>query len=220
MCFAIAPEKQEPEGRLTRYWKRVAHSPLRLLSLGAIIHGVVIIFLITSAGLEPVARKGPVIEFMALFGLVGSVLFGALLTWLPNWFNRSPVEYAWYALSNFLMLVGLVLLAAGLHATSAWAVGGAASYLLAWLLLLRALWWTAVWVRGTAGRVVNLLIGNLALGGLGIVVFIAGLALDHARLMLVPVELFPWLVGLPVLTGLAVLYRARYRPCVSRVSKL
>lgn len=115
MCFAIAPEQRSSRGRLACAWWRVAHSPFRLLLLGTLMQGLLLVVVAASSAAESTPPVIPAIQFILVYGIAGSLIFGTLLNWLPEWFNRSPVEYGWYAITNVLMIAGAAFVVTGLY---------------------------------------------------------------------------------------------------------
>lgn len=209
MCFAIAPEQRSSRGRLACAWWRVAHSPFRLLLLGTLMQGLLLVVVAASSAAESTPPVIPAIQFILVYGIAGSLIFGTLLNWLPEWFNRSPVEYGWYAITNVLMIAGAAFVVTGLYRGGHWVLAGAACYLLAWLVALRALWWVIVWLRGAAGRIGKLLLVSQLLGALWIIVIACGYILVNDSAITVAIGVSPWLACMPALVIAVLLYKLR-----------
>jgi hypothetical protein len=169
--------------------------PLRLLGLGAAVHGLVLVVL-ALAGLPP--GSGPALQFALVYGVGGLVLLGALLTYLPRWLQTASVHYGWYGGANLLGLAGLALLEVGLYQGHAWLAGGALLLLAGWLVATRALWWVYHFARPARRAVAWPLLLALSLGGLGIGLFLVGLAFDHAGWMAVSPAVGLFTAALPV----------------------
>lgn len=216
MCLAIAPVNRERPGRVQRWWRPLASSPLRLLAFGAVLH-ILVIAGLGAGGRLPGGSGAPGLSFILSYGIAGPVLLGFLLTWLPARFRREPVHYATYTTIWFLLLTGLALLEAGWWLGRGWHVAGALLLLLAWVLALRALHWTVLWVWGPPGRALRLLLVSLCAGATGIPVY-AGAVLSGSPLL----QRYPhgavWLVialGIPAVLW----YLARHRMAGKPVSR-
>jgi uncharacterized protein involved in response to NO len=140
-----------------------------------------------------------------IYGVLGAMLLGYLLTNVPKWLGRTAVHYAWYAGAYLGLLFGLTLMEAGLFLSAGWGVAGAALVLSAWLLGFRALGWQVVWATGPVRRVMTVVMGALAIGQAGMVIFAVGLAADWPRAMQLGVDVGLWLALVPSLASLALM---------------
>jgi len=183
MCFAIAPENQVRNSRIYHHWMRVASSPLRLLSFGAAIHVLILAALRVYDLLPDTSLSTNALQFVLLYGVAGSLFLGLLLTWLPAHFNRQPVHYAVYVMIYFLMFIGMGLIDIGMYGGRGWMIAGTVCILPAWMIALRAIWWTAIWVWGPAGRVTRLMMFGFVAAVAGIPLFAAGILLESSMLL-------------------------------------
>ena len=183
MCFAIAPENQSRHGRFHHHWMRVASSPLRLLGTGALVQVVFLAVFGMCDLLPETSRSAGALQFVLIYGIVGSLILGLLLSWLALQFNRQPVHYAVYVVTCFLMFTGMWLVAVGMYAGGGWMTAGAVSVLLAWVIALRALWWIAIWVWGPSGAITRVLMSGCVTAMAGIPLFIAWIHLESSWLL-------------------------------------
>jgi hypothetical protein len=79
------------------------------------MQGLLLVVVAASSAAESTPPVIPAIQFILVYGIAGSLIFGTLLNWLPEWFNRSPVEYGWYAITNVLMIAGAAFVVTGLY---------------------------------------------------------------------------------------------------------
>lgn len=204
MCLAIAPVSRERSGRLQRLWRPLSASPLRLLAVGAALHGVILIAL-GASGRLPDGPDAPGVQIATYYGIAGSVLLGFLLTWLPSRFRREAVHYAVYTTIWFLMITGMALLEAGLWQGRGWHAAGAMVLLLAWVVALRALYWIVLWVWGQAGRLLGGLLLLLVAGAAGLPLQVLAVLTDSPLLQRYPHGAISLTVGLLVLAALGYL---------------
>lgn len=205
MCLAIAPQPECRTGPIDRAWRRLSATPLRLLTFGAGLHAGVWAWLLAWGCLPVTEIARGVLAFSLVYGVLGAVLLGHLLTNVPKWLGRTAIHYGWYGGAYLGLLFGLALLEASLFLSAGWAAAGALLVLCAWLLGFRALGWQVVWAGGRVRRVMTAVMGSLAMGSAGIVTFVIGLAADWPWAIQLGVQVGFWLVLLPSLASLAVL---------------
>lgn len=203
MCLAIAPEPQSRKGFIDRVWKKLSATPLRLLTFGAGLHAVIWASLLTGDCLSSAQSAHGIFAFSMIYGVLGAVLLGYLLTIVPKWLGRTAVHYGWYGGAYMGLLFGLTLIEAGLFLSAGWGVAGVALVLGAWLLGFRALGWQVVWASGPVRRVMTVVMGALAIGQVGMVIFAVGLAADWPRALQLGVDVGLWLALMPSLASLA-----------------
>jgi uncharacterized protein involved in response to NO len=176
-------------------------TPLRLLTFGAGLHTAVWAVLLAGDCLSATQFAQGIFAFSLIYGLLGAVLLGYLLTNLPKWVGRAPIHYGWYAGAYLALLFGLMLMEAGLFLGASWAVSGSVLVLSAWGLGFRALGWEREWASGRIRPVIDLFMGSLAIGLGAIVIFAIGLAADWPRAIQLGVHAGFWLVLLPSLAS-------------------
>ena len=209
MCLAIAPEPQSRNRPIDRLWKRLSATPLRLLSLGAGVHAVAWGLLLAGDYVPATPSARGIFAFSLVYGVLGALLLGYLMTNLPKWLGRNAIHYGWYGGAYLALLLGLALMEAGLFLGTGWAVVGATLVLFAWFLGFRVLAGERVWASGPMQRLTAVFTNILAIGLAAIAAFAVGLAANWPPLMQVAVHGGAWLVLMPSLVGLALTARLK-----------
>lgn len=150
MCLAIASNRKLSNGFISRLWRAVSSTPLRLLSFCAFFHSLVLggLFIHNVA-------IGSLIDMHAyMFGLTYGILallaFGYLLSWIPKKYSLSPVHYGRYNVIYLLMMIALGILEIGIFFSSNWILAGMLLFIPAWLVALQSLWNLHIWINADA----------------------------------------------------------------------
>ena len=178
MCLAVAPNRQCNNGFLSRVWRRISSTPLRLLSFCALVHSLILLslFAYTTATALPIDTSA--YTFALAYGIVALLAFGCLLTWLPGKYSLSPVHYARYNAIYLFMMAGLTLVAVGILLGNNWLFGGMLLFIPAWLIAVQTLWQAHTWLNTSAQSVSRVLILLLCANFLGLGLSIAGQVFD------------------------------------------
>lgn len=174
MCLAIAPNRQPNNSLLSRSWHNIASSPLRLFSFAALFH-----LLITIGIMAHSSITGTDINIQALitglsFALVPLVMFGFLLTWVPQKHSIPPVHYGRYNIIYLFFMSALILLELGSLISNNLIVTGMLLLLPAWVIALQSVWYMHSWVRSDAQIFSKLLLLLLILNLVILVIEISG----------------------------------------------
>ena len=146
MCLAIAPENKPKNSVLSRLWSRVASTPIRLLSLTALAHTLMLSGLFLYDRLNAAESGFYAYVFGFVYGVVALIAFGLLLSLLPKKFSQSPVHYAQYGLINIFMMAGLGIVEAGLLLGNDWTNIAMLVLIPAWLLALQSIRNLHIWL--------------------------------------------------------------------------
>ncbi|HEB81985.1 MAG TPA: hypothetical protein ENJ11_03885 [Gammaproteobacteria bacterium] len=200
MCLAIGHCGQRSNGPFARVWRRVSETPLRLFSLSAAFHLLLIITILVYADANDMPPGSVALFAVLLYGIAAFPVFGALLTGLPKKYALSPVHYARYTGIYLLMFVALLILEAGILLGDALLITGMCLLLPAWLLSLRAISNIHEWLpadRQVFSRIILLLL-VAQFAGLGfalLVTLVPGTVTDRHELVLIlaPTSLLVWL---------------------------
>ena len=161
MCLAVAPNQNSRNGLISRMWQRVASTPLRLLTLCALIHVAVFSGLLMRDIAAGTIINTHAYMFVLAYGILASLAFGYLLTWLPRRFSLSPVHYARYSGIYLFMMAALVTIEISLYFASNWIFAGMLLLVPAWLIALQSLWHLHSWINASVqpfSRVLMLLL--------------------------------------------------------------
>ena len=184
MCLAVAPNKQCSNGILSRLWRSVASTPLRLLSMCALFHAVIL------AGLavvqNPAAVDASVYAFALAYGLLALLAFGALLTWLPRKYSQSPVHYARYSSIYLFMMAGMILIETGMFLGGGWMVAGMLLLVPGWLIALQSLRHVHGWMSRNTQRTSRILMLLLAINFVCLGLTVLGQMFTAATLTQIP----------------------------------
>ena len=204
MCLAIAPKPQSRNGPIHRLWKKLSATPARLLGFGAGLHLAAWALLIAADLVPATEFARGIFAFSLVYGILGAVLLGYLLTSVPQWLGRGAIHPGWYGGAYLAFLLGLALMeAGGLFLGAGWAVWGTALVLFAWFLGCRVLVQERFWATGTLRWVITAFTGILAIGMAAILAFSIGLAANWVALMQAGIHGGIWLVLMPSLFGVA-----------------
>lgn len=132
MCLAIGTSSEARRGWLGRQWWRVARSPGRLLTTGAVLQATVFLALLA------IGANGPGLV-VALFGATLLASAGILFEVLPTWSGRGPAHYLEYGTVFYVTALGLILTDIDLLDRGAPSVWGGGVIGLGWLVAIRAL---------------------------------------------------------------------------------
>lgn len=167
MCLAIAPGTQRSNNLITRGWRQVAATPLRLFLFGAIVH------MLVGAGIVIYSNKtGSLLNTYALFygfcyGVLALPVFGFLMTWIPGRYSLSPVHYGRYNSIYLIFMVSLITIEYGSLFSDSWSEAGMLLLIPGWLIALQGLWGLHSWINsGVAvySRALLMLLGlNIAM---------------------------------------------------------
>jgi asparagine N-glycosylation enzyme membrane subunit Stt3 len=168
MCLAIGTSSEARRSWLGRQWWRLARSPGRLLTSGAILQ------LGASLALLSAGAYGP----GHLVGLLGAALLasaGVLFELLPEWSGRGPAHYLEYGTVFYLTALGLVLTDVGLLRGGAWCLWGGVTVGLAWLVAIRALRRYRLWAYSRYEPRARAALAGVYFLGAGLALTVAGL---------------------------------------------
>ena len=146
MCIAFPNVRHasKKRGLLARGWWMMASSPLRLFSLGALFHAVVIILMYQNSLLAADANS----FLFILFGIPGWFVLGFILSIYPHWFHCGQVEYSTYGLAHMLTFTGMLVAELGGFNNLIFNTGGLILLALGWLVSLHAIRWMYQWGQG------------------------------------------------------------------------
>lgn len=149
MCLAIAANTQRSNTLFARIWRRVALTPLRLFSFGAIVHlligaGILIYSSITDAQINTHALLSGF-----AYAVLALPVFGFLMTWLPRNFSLSPVHYGRYNSVYLITMISLLMIEFGAIFSHRWVEFGMLLLIPGWLIALQGLWNLHAWMRSS-----------------------------------------------------------------------
>lgn len=157
MCLAIAPNQKLNNSILSRLWRIVSSTPLRLFSFCAFIHSLVLGGLYMHNTAAGVHINLHAYMFGFTYGILALLAYGYLLTWLPNKFSLSPIHYGRYNVIYLLMMIGLGTLEAGILFSNNWIMAGMLLFIPAWLLALQCLRDIHIWINSDAQQISRVL---------------------------------------------------------------
>ena len=174
MCLAIGPIGSSERSAPGRLWWRIASQPHHLFLFSTVVHTTIYFSLLLS---NQLAFDAHIIlsSIFVFYGLMGFSLLGFLLTQFPVWFKTSAINYFSYAISYNFAFIGLLLMEAGFVLASEWSLVGGVLLLLAWLLAIRAIYWSYSWGLGARQGISKLLMWLLYVNFL---IMLSGLVLE------------------------------------------
>lgn len=187
-------------------WKTITAAPHRLMFLGGAAQTLLAMFFWLAELLRRTGAWAPPVPvipgpwahaYLMLFGLFPFFIFGFLFTVYPRWMGGEAVPHRRYIAVFVLLASGTVLFYAGLYVARLTMMLGLSLYLAGWGTALHALF--AVYRRaprhGTHEALLNL---ALTAGGVGVLLFLTGVASQNAMLVSFSRELGVWLFLIPV----------------------
>ena len=141
--------------------------------------------------------------FLMLYTVSTFFIFGFLMTTYPRWMGGQEIPRRDYSRSFALMLAALPLLYLGLFLHRGLMLAGVMVLLAGWLLGLRALWRVYRQAPAADKRYETLLNLYMAMAGLGMLVFAAGLLLHDARAYDLAMHIGLWGFLVPLLLTVA-----------------
>lgn len=177
MCLAIGSETRPERKGLSRVWWRLAESPVRLFSAGAVFHSVIIAAVLMHTFLA----NGEIERLTATAmttGVASLFAFGPLMQRFPQWAERYPIHYMAYSSTFMTAFIGLLFIE--IHPLSAKNLlpVGIAFLGVSLVIGLRSLWSVYGWVRPYRKRQARLAITALAFTAL----LLSGLLLNSFRI--------------------------------------
>ena len=182
MCLAIAPNQQYSNGIISRAWRIISSTPLRLFSFCALIH-----FLILGSLFIHNATAGADINMHAYtfgltYGILALLAFGYLLTSLPKIYSLSPIHYGRYSAIYLFMMIGLGFLEAGIFASSKLVIAGMLLLIPGWLMTLQCLRHIHIWINSSAQQISRVLMLLLSLNFINLGLSVLGQYVSASKL--------------------------------------
>lgn len=174
MCLAVAPNQNSRNGFISQIWRRIAATPIRLLTLCALFHIAVFGGLLMHDIAAATTINTHAYMFVLAYGIFALLAFGYLLTWLPRRFSLSPVHYARYNGIYLFTMAALVTIEISLYSASDWIFAGMLLLVPAWLIALQSLWHLHSWLNANVQAFSRVLMLLLALNFICLALSITG----------------------------------------------
>lgn len=182
MCLAIAPNRKLSNGLISRSWRAISSTPLRLFSFCALTHSL----LLGSMLIYDVATGSLLSMHAYVFGLTYGILallaFGYLLSRIPRNYSLSPVHFGRYSVIYLLMMIALAVLEIGIFFSSNWILAGMLLFIPPWLLALQGIWNLHIWINTNAQLLSKILMSLLMLNFINLSLSILGQILSASLL--------------------------------------
>jgi hypothetical protein len=149
MCLAIAPNTQCSHNLFARVWRRVAATPLRLFSFGAIVHLLVGTTILIYSHITDTQINTNVLLSGFSYGVLALPVFGFLMTWLPRACSLSPVHYGRYNSVYLLIMISLIIIEYGSIYSHRWSDLGILLLIPGWLIAMQGLWNLHIWMSSS-----------------------------------------------------------------------
>lgn len=209
MCLAIAPNQQCSNGIISRGWRVVSSTPLRLFSFCALIHFLILGSLFLYNTTTGAYINSHAYVFGLIYGILALVAFGYMLTWLPKKYSQPPIHYGRYSAIYLLMMIGLGLLEAGLFTNSKLVFAGMLLLIPAWLLIYQSLRNIHIWINSSSQQISRILMLLLSLNFINLCLSVLGQYVSANKLTTLATSsstLFIW--PLLIATALTLLFNA------------
>lgn len=146
MCLAIGSSHQCSNDPLSKAWRRVSLTPLRLFLFGVLLHLLIGIGIQLYSSYTSIRINTNDLLFGFTYGLLALTVFGYLMTWLPIKYSLSPVHYGRYNIVYLLIMASLIMIEYGSLFGQLWVELGMWLLIPAWLIALQGLWNMHVWI--------------------------------------------------------------------------
>ena len=161
MCLAIGHKDYAHRGILARQWWKIAAHPLRLFVFSALFHTAVLL-LLWQLGTVSYQQLGQSSSMpVLLIAIPGGLILGVLFEKLPAILITSAIDYNVFGTSYNLTFLGILLLEISWFSSSVMSVIATGLLLLAWLMAVRALYWSQQWAKRGPVWLVSSIMWNL-----------------------------------------------------------
>lgn len=181
MCLAIGHKDYAQRGMLARQWWKIAIHPIRLFIFSALFHSTVLLMFsqLDAVSYQALAQSSamPVL----LIAIPGGLILGILFEKLPGLLVTSPINYNVFGTSYNLIFLGLLLLEISWFSHSVLSVIATGLLLLAWLIAVRAFYWSQQWAKRGPVWLLSSIMWNLyAVPALLALILLAQLSNQHS----------------------------------------
>jgi hypothetical protein len=163
MCLAIAPNQRCSNGIISRAWRIISSTPLRLFSFCALIHCLILGSLFLHNATTGAYINKHAYAYGLTYGIVALLAFGYLLTWLPKKYSLPPIHYGHYSTIYLFMMTGLGFLEAGILASNKLVFAGMLLLIPGWLMTFQCMWNIHIWINSSAQQTSRVLMLLLSL---------------------------------------------------------
>lgn len=161
MCLAIGHKDYAHRGILARQWWKIAAHPPRLFVFSALFHTAVLLLLwqLDAVSYQQLSQSSSMpVLFIAI---PGGLILGVLFEKLPAILVTSAIDYNVFGTSYNLTFLGILLLEISWFSSSVLAVIATGLLLLAWLMAVRAFYWSQQWAKRGPVWLVSSIMWNL-----------------------------------------------------------
>ena len=182
MCLAIAPNQQYSNGIISRAWRIISATPLRLFSFCALIHCLILgsLFIHNATAGAYINKQAYAYGFT--YGILALLAFGYLLTSLPKRYSLPPIHYGRYNAIYLFMMIGLGFLEAGIFANSKLIFAGMLLLIPGWLMTLQCLQNIHIWINTSAQQISRVLLLLLSLNFINLSLSVLGQYVSASKL--------------------------------------
>ena len=182
MCLAIAPNQQCSNGLVSRAWRIISSTPLRLFSFCALFHLLILgILFIHQATTDAYINKHA-FAYGFTYGILALLAFGYLLTWLPKKYSLPPIHYGRYNLIYLFMMIGLGFLEVGILTSSKLVFAGMLLLIPGWLMTFQCLRNIHIWINSRVQRISRVLMLLLSLNFINLCLSVLGQYVNASKL--------------------------------------
>lgn len=161
MCLAIGHKDYAHRGILARQWWKIAIYPTRLFVFSALFHSTVLLIIMQ---LDAVSFQGLSLSSsmpVLIIAILGGLILGVLFEKIPIILATSTIDYNVFGTSYNLTFLGLLLLEISWFSSSVLSVIATVFLLLAWLMAIRAFYWSQQWAKRCPAWLVSSFMWNL-----------------------------------------------------------
>lgn len=161
MCLAIGHKDYAHRGLLARQWWKIAIYPTRLFVFSALFHSAVLLVLLQldAVSLQTLTQTSAI--SVLTIAILGGLILGVLFEQIPLILATSAIDYNVFGASYNLTFVGLVLLEISWFSNALISIIATAFVLLAWLMAVRAFYWSQQWAKRCPPWLVSSFMWNL-----------------------------------------------------------
>ncbi|MFW2372672.1 MAG: hypothetical protein ACN4GM_06080 [Gammaproteobacteria bacterium] len=147
MCLAIGHKDYAHRGILARQWWKIASNPIRLFIFSALFHSAVLLMLLQLDTVSLQQLKLSSSMPVLLIAILGGLMLGVLFEKVPAILATSAIDYNVFGASYNLTFLGLILLEFSWFFYSFLSVVATVMLLLAWIIAVRAFYWSQQWAK-------------------------------------------------------------------------